>query len=38
MIGPQIKVPGDELGALIHPDRLGVANPVADTFQSQNHV
>lgn len=25
MIGPQIKVPGDELGALIHPDRLGVS-------------
>ena len=38
LIGPQIKVPRDELGALIHPDRLGVADLATHPFQWENHV
>ena len=30
-VGPEIQVPGDELGALVDPDRLRVADPGANS-------
>lgn len=37
-IGPQIEIPGDELGALIDPDRIRIANLLTDDLQGSHHI
>jgi hypothetical protein len=37
-IGPQVQVPGDELGPLIDPDGLRIAQPAAGPVQGLDHV
>jgi len=37
-VGPKVEVPGDELRALVDPDRLGIADLRAHLFQRSNDV
>lgn len=38
VIGPEIEVTGDDLRALVDPDRLRIAHFPADLFQRFNHI
>lgn len=38
LIGPQIEVAGDELAAIVDPDRLGIANRPAGTLQGLHYI
>lgn len=35
---PKGQVAGDKFAAVFNPDRLGIASPLADTFQRLNHI
>jgi hypothetical protein len=37
-VGPQVEVAGDELGPLVDPDRLRIADRGTDLFEGSNHV
>ena len=38
LVSPLVHVPGDELRALVHPDRLRIADLSADPLQGRHHV
>ena len=37
-VGPQVEIAGDELGPLVDPDRLRIADRGTDLFEGSNHV
>lgn len=38
VVDPQIEITGDEFGALVNPDRLGIAISAAHAFKCSNHI
>ena len=38
LIGPQIEIAGDELGALIDADRVRIVDLSTDTFEGRHHI